>query len=223
MYSFTLEPTFHRGYLVAQPKEGFRFGIDSVILAHMVKSVDIVTVVELGAGSGIISLTLFSHGIGSRFFLVEKDAVMCEAADMTVAVNGLSHHFTTVCEDIRNLRGFDIKFDLAIFNPPFYIPKTARGDMARVGDGKIFLELAKGVVKETGMVAYIIDGRFRELWEIWESELGFYPVYIGEYVSTGGKNRMVRIVTKEPSYFPYHEICSINGSRVQSFFIDGGI
>ncbi len=223
MYSFTLEPTFHKDYLVVQPKEGFRFGVDSVILAHMVRSIDIITVLELGAGSGIVSLTLFSHGIGKRFFLVEKDSVMCEASYMTVAVNGLSHYFTTVCGDVEDVKRFDMKFDLVIFNPPFYLPKTARGDMAHIGNGKSFLKAAKSGVKESGLVAYIIDGRFRDLWEIWESEMGFYPVYVGEYISPGGKIRMVRIVTEEPSYFPYHEVCSINGYRVQSFYKDGGI
>ena len=223
MYSFTLEPTFHKGYLVVQPRSGFRFGVDSVILAHMVRSVDIDSVLELGAGSGIISLTLFSHGIGNKFVLVDKDKLMCEALKMTVAVNDLRGIFMPICNDIQDLIGFNMEFDLVIFNPPYYLSGKARGDMARVGTGKDFLNVARNSISERGIIAYIIDGNWVDVWEAWELELGLNPLYIGEYVSKGGKNRMVRIVGLGSIFIPYREMYPINGPRVKEFYTDGGI
>jgi len=46
MDAFTVEPTFHKGLLVAQPVRGYRFSMDSVLLPHLIEG-RFVTAVEL--------------------------------------------------------------------------------------------------------------------------------------------------------------------------------
>jgi len=221
--SFTLEPTFHRYRFVVQPKRGFRFAVDSVILGHAVRSIDAFSVVELGAGSGIVALSMYSHGIGKQFWLVENDSVMCEALKMTIALNDLEHAFHVICDDITLLGDLKDWADVVIFNPPFYLKGQARGDKALVGDPMLFLNVAFRIVSQHGVISYIIDSHMLNVMEKQEQRLGLSTVYIGHYYSKKGRGRVIKVLSKELIHVPFVEYVGINSDRVKSFYYDGGV
>jgi len=88
MDAFTVEPTFHKGLLVAQPVRGYRFSMDSVLLPHLIEG-RFVTAVELGAGCGIMALQLFAHGKTTLLHLAESNPLLFEALRLTTAINAL--------------------------------------------------------------------------------------------------------------------------------------
>jgi len=220
--SFTVEPTFHKFSLIVQPAKGFRFSVDSVLLGHAIRSVDVLNVLELGAGSGIVSLLMASHGIGKQYWLVERDAIMCETLAMTIALNGLQDFFIPICEDVRNLWGLAKDFyDIVIFNPPFYEYGSGRGNNAVIGDGFHFLKLASHVVRDEGVIAYIVDHFVEERWIEYESLLALHPVHIINYFSRRGHVRSIRILRRVEKVPCFVENVSITGTRVMAFYSDG--
>jgi len=221
--SFTLEPTFHKYRFIVQPQKGFRFAVDSVILGHIVRSVDALDVVELGAGSGIVSLSMYSHGIGKKYYLVEKDPVMCESLSMTISLNELERVFVPVCEDISNLSSMNDFADVVIFNPPFYRQGSGRGSVALVGEPDLFLNVGFDIVSSHGVIVYIIDAYTLHLMEKTQRRLGLYTVYEGHYVSSRGRERVVKVLTKQLIGVPFVEYIDINSRRVKSFYYDGGV
>lgn len=76
--------------------------------------------VEVGPGSGAVSVFLASHLHTSLVLAVDVNRRACEAALDTAADNGaVAHRFEAVCGDLlRPLRG---RADVIIFNPP-YVP-----------------------------------------------------------------------------------------------------
>ncbi len=220
MNSLTMEPTFHRFKWIVQPLRGFRFSVDSVILAHSVRSVDIRYVVELGAGSGIISLLLYSHSIGKHFWLIERNPVMCDALYHTVDVNRVHLVFDIICSDVSNVTLMQFA-DLVIFNPPYYSKYSSRGSMAVSGDIDSFLEVSAKLVNNDGIVAYIISDHQLDHARQLEEKLELHLLYVSDYYSNRGKHRYVRILSPKPQFITFEERYPLNGERVQKFYHDG--
>jgi len=124
MDAFTVEPTFHKGFLVAQPVRGYRFSMDSVLLPHLIEG-RFVTAVELGAGCGIMALQLFAHRKATLFHLAESDPVLFEALRLTTAINALEGLFMLYQADVESLR---VSADLVYFNPPYGRGKVGKGE-----------------------------------------------------------------------------------------------
>jgi len=222
MFSFTIEPTFHRYKFVVQPKYGFRFSIDSVLLGHSVCSVDVNSVVELGAGSGIVSLIMYSHGIGKKFYLIEKDPYMCESLFLTIALNNLENIFIPICDDISQFKSLRAFADLVIFNPPFYVKGKSRGNLAISGYPNLFIEVASSLIKETGLVVYIIDSVMLDYTETVEMREGLFTVAQFIY-SSKRSSRVIKFLSKTFVGIPFVEYIHLSDERVKRFYYDGGV
>ncbi len=169
---------------MVQPLRGFHFGVDSIVLAHAIRAVDVVRVAELGAGSGIISFILASHGIGREFWLFERDSVMLECLEMGISLNGIGDIFKVIPGDLRDFDPVDFpKMDLVVFNPPYYPFGRGHG---RVGDPASFLTFAAGLVSSKGLIAYVMAvGGLRQLTDI-EQHLGLKPVAFYDVINQKG-------------------------------------
>ncbi len=105
-------------YRFYQPRRGYRFSIDSVLLAFFASVVQ-GPVVDLGAGCGVLSVLLFSRGARGPFVAVEIDplaAACCEANFSAAGVEGLVLN-QDLLEDHPRLEAE--AFSMVITNPPF--------------------------------------------------------------------------------------------------------
>ncbi|OJT95272.1 MAG: hypothetical protein BGN82_01155 [Alphaproteobacteria bacterium 65-7] len=118
----------------AQPADGFRSGLDAVMLAAAVPAVAGQSALELGAGSGVASLCLLARVPAVTVTGVERDAALAALAQMNAAgnaaANGAAARF--VAADIFALPP-DLKrdFDQVFANPPFHGEGQASPDAAR--------------------------------------------------------------------------------------------
>lgn len=222
MFSFTIEPTFHKYKFIVQPKYGFRFSIDSVLLGHSIYSVDVNNVVELGAGSGIVSLIMYSHGVGKKFYLIEKDPYMCESLFLTISINNLEDTFIPICDDISQFQSLGDFADLVIFNPPFYIKGKSRGDLAISGYPNLFIEVAASLIRKTGLVVYIIDSVMLDYTKTVEIQEGLFTVAQFIYSSKRSR-RVIKFLSKTFLGMPFVEYIDLSDERVKKFFYDGGV
>lgn len=114
-----------RGRLtLLQPKVGYRFSLDPLLLADFVGPPPYGTVADLGAGVGVVGLLLGRGDPAARVTLVELQPRLAQLCRDNAAHNGLSERTTVVEGDIldravqRRLGG--ASFDLVVSCPPYY-------------------------------------------------------------------------------------------------------
>ncbi len=121
---------FEGDLFCVQHAKGYRFSIDPVLLAHFVRLKKEESVLDLGAGCGIIGLILlyrFSNRISSltAFELQPGLAALCRE---NVLVNSFQEKMKVKEGDLRTIRNsFPAgSFSTVVCNPPFYIPGSGR-------------------------------------------------------------------------------------------------
>jgi tRNA1(Val) A37 N6-methylase TrmN6 len=105
--------------LAAQPRNGFRAGHDTVLLAAAVPAHASAQVLELGAGAGIASLCLAARVPGVRVLGIDIDAGLVVLANENAARNGLDGRVCFEPGDAAQFSG-GRQFDHVFFNPPFH-------------------------------------------------------------------------------------------------------
>lgn len=126
----TLDTLFDGELVCLQHKKGYRFSIDSVLLAHFIRPDRGDIILDLGAGCGIISLII---GYRWKDFLesitgVEKQSSLVTLAKRSIAMNSLDELCQVIKGDVKTLfQTVDREsFTKVICNPPFYQSGTGR-------------------------------------------------------------------------------------------------
>ncbi len=115
--ALTTDDALGRHHLL-QPKEGYRFSIDSVLLAGFAPRVS-GPVADLGAGCGVLAVLLHARGLAGPFCCVEIDELAARCCGHNLARAGLEGR--VLCQDLA-LPHPDLaagSFALVISNPPF--------------------------------------------------------------------------------------------------------
>ena len=117
----TLESLFGGRLKVLQKKKGYRYTIDSVLLAHFVEPKKRDRIIELGAGSGVISLLLAFRHPDVQVRGLELQADLADMAQRSVSMNRLEGRVKMICGDVRKAAEFleTRSQDVAVFNPPY--------------------------------------------------------------------------------------------------------
>ena len=123
---------------VLQPKSGYRAGMDAVMLAASLEAgaSEAVSVLDIGAGAGVVGLCVAVRLPSSRVVLVEKNRdLVCLAKD-NISRNQLSGRIRVINVDVLACReGFGLEpesFDHVLSNPPFY-----NADSTRVSENQL--------------------------------------------------------------------------------------
>ena len=94
MQKFSLDLSANKilgGYIsILQPKKGFRVGMDSILLASSIKNCD--NCLELGSGSGAISICLVKKIDNMEILGIEKNIRLVDIANQNIYKNGLSEN-----------------------------------------------------------------------------------------------------------------------------------
>ncbi len=107
---------------IRQPEGGYRFSIDSVLLADFASAYCAPEVLDLGTGCGVVLMLLarkcpgLLRGVG-----IEIQQSLWECAHANFAGNGFSGRLTAVHGDLRERHPDmpDGEFGLVVANPPF--------------------------------------------------------------------------------------------------------
>jgi len=123
----TLDTFFHGRIRVLQKKKGYRFSVDAPLLADFVRTRAGDEALDLGTGSGIISL-LLSVKPFRRIVALEIQAGLADLARRNVELNGLGDKIEVVQADLRAFEP-SRRFDLIFSNPPYI--RKATGFLSR--------------------------------------------------------------------------------------------
>ena len=107
---------------IIQNKEGFCFGIDSVLISDFAKGIKKgAKVLDLGTGTGIIAILLCGKTELSEIVGVEIQEEVYEMANRSIKLNNLEKKFRIINDNILNLNKYFEKntFDAIVTNPPY--------------------------------------------------------------------------------------------------------
>lgn len=125
----TTQDAFFDGRLrLKQHLTGYRYSIDSIILASALHPKRGDTVVDLGTGCGIIPLILAFRRPGVRIWGVELQEELAAVAEENVRENGMAPRVTVLCADLRRIRLDRIgpPVDMVVANPPYRSGRSGR-------------------------------------------------------------------------------------------------
>ncbi len=112
----------YKGLKIIQNKEGFCFGIDSILLSDFAKQIKKgAKVLDLGTGTGIIATLLCGKTELSEIIGIEVQKEVAEMANRSIELNHLEDKFKIIQDNITNLNMHFEKntFDAIVTNPPY--------------------------------------------------------------------------------------------------------
>lgn len=105
---------------IIQNKEGFCFGMDSVLLSDFAKEIkEGSKVVDLGTGTGILGILLCAKTKLSKIVGVEIQKDVADMAKRSVILNQLGEKFEIINQDIKELELKKGDYDAVVMNPPY--------------------------------------------------------------------------------------------------------
>jgi tRNA1Val (adenine37-N6)-methyltransferase len=118
----TLDDLIIGGLKLIQPRKGYRFSIDAVLLAHFANLDKVKQAVDLGCGNGVIPLILAARSPGLKLLGVEIQEKMVERARRSVEYNHLEKQIEIVWGDFLNIDKYlpSRSAELVLSNPPFW-------------------------------------------------------------------------------------------------------
>lgn len=151
---------------IAQPRDGYRFSLDPLLLCDFAAIRTGERAIDLGSGCGIIPLILARQAEDVTVWGVEFQEQMAELARRNVSLNSHGDRISILDADITSLKGvFPVSsFDLVVSNPPYRRAGTGRVS-PRAGRDKArhestagladFLAAAKYLIKPGGRICFI--------------------------------------------------------------------
>lgn len=152
----------YKGLKIIQNRNGFCYGIDSVLLTDFAKKIKPNSeVLDLGTGNGILGILLCGKTKLKKITGIEIQQDVYDLAKKNIKYNQLEKRFKVICENIKNVDKIYPKetFDVIVTNPPYM--KAGRG-IANENETKLIarheikcdledvLKVAYAVLKEKG-------------------------------------------------------------------------
>jgi len=113
---------------VIQPRSGYRFSIDSILLARFVSARSRDRVLELGAGTGVISLAIAALHQRREIVALEIQPELVAMILRNAELNSVDS-IRAIAADLRKLNIAKVpreSFDLVVANPPYRASKAGR-------------------------------------------------------------------------------------------------
>jgi tRNA1Val (adenine37-N6)-methyltransferase len=159
----TLDTLSTGGIQILQPRKGYRYSLDALILPFFMDLEAGSSILELGAGCGVIALLLARRCPTCRVTAVELQHRLYRLMEKNLLLNGLVDRIRPVREDIRSIstRFHPESFDSVCANPPFR--KAHSGRISPNAERAIARhEIALSLEELVGVAAHLLrkEGRF---------------------------------------------------------------
>lgn len=114
------------GMRILQKEQGFRFGMDAVLLADFARVGAGEDAADFGTGTGILPLLLLGRGKGRHYDAFELQEDMADMAQRTMRLNGLEERVTVHALPVERANEVVRPGSLGsiVCNPPYGVPGT---------------------------------------------------------------------------------------------------
>lgn len=119
----TLDDLQLKGINIIQKKNGFRFGIDAVLLANFAKVKNNARVIDLCTGTGIVPFIIAGKTNAKDIVGIEIQDCFVEMAKRSVKINELDDRVSFICGDLNDKEMLKKigRADVVTVNPPYKI------------------------------------------------------------------------------------------------------
>ena len=163
----TLEDLQLRGFRLIQKKRGFRFGMDSVLLADFAQVKPTDTVADFGCGTGILPLLMIGRHKGKKYIGLEIQEEMAEMAQRTMRINHLEEFVEILCADVSSASNIlsPCSIDVVVCNPPYGMP------------GQVLLNQEKAIAKARHQDKNTLSQFFSSAFQVLKGKGRIFLVY----------------------------------------------
>ena len=150
------------GLKLYQYTHGYGFTSDSVILSNFIKTKKSDTCVEIGTGSGIISVLVCYKNNPQKIYAFEMQNKYCELAQKNIDLNNMQDKIQIIeskVQDYKNHLNFFV--DVVFCNPPYYksgVCKVSNQDDIAICKHEKFLPLNELIFCASKMLKF--GGKF---------------------------------------------------------------
>lgn len=134
------------GLKILQDKTLYAFTSDSVILANFVKTRPQDFAVEIGAGSGVVSILVNAKNLPKKILAFEIQKEMANLATNNIKINNLESKIEIVYDDVKNFEKHFEKgsVDVVFSNPPYH-KKTdfPQSEICKIAKEEVKLSMAE--------------------------------------------------------------------------------
>lgn len=122
----TLDDLQLKGLRLIQKKEGFRFGVDAVLLANFAKVKRGMRVIDLCTGTGIIPFIIAGKTEASSITGIEIQEEFVEMANRSVEINDLGDRVSFINGDLKDEKNIKTleKANVITVNPPYKLANS---------------------------------------------------------------------------------------------------
>ena len=133
-------------FSVNQEGCAMRINTDGVLLGAMTDHSNVSSVLDIGTGTGVIALMMAQKFPNAHVYAVEIDKQASERAKENFENSNFSDRLTIINSDIFQWKN-DMRFDLIVSNPPFYINSLHNPDQRRKVAKHTDVEFFQGMFK----------------------------------------------------------------------------
>jgi tRNA1Val (adenine37-N6)-methyltransferase len=162
----TVDSLFRGRLKIIQKRKGYRFSIDSALLAKHVSLKTTDVAVDLGTGCGIIPLILSFQTPSAHIYAIEIQEQLAELASENIQINGMEETISVIHGDMKDFRTFLTpgSVDVVFSNPPYrrlhsgrVNPETERAVARHEIKASLtdILSAAEGLLKASGRFVVI--------------------------------------------------------------------
>ena len=138
------------GLKIIQDDQLYCFTSDSVILANFIKFKEVDTAVEIGAGSGVISILAQAKNKVKKIYAFEIQEEMQNICKKNIKLNNLDEKIELICDDVKNYSKYLSKpADVVFSNPPYFkLTNFAQSEVKKIAKEEVCLSCEQ-LVKTT--------------------------------------------------------------------------
>jgi ribosomal protein L11 methyltransferase (prmA) len=178
-------------------ENGLKITQDAILLSEFIKKYfntkyknkEKKTILEIGAGQGIITLLLSKIEIFEKIFAVEIQKDIFEIFKKNIKINNLEEKITSINEDIKTIKG---EYDFIFSNPPYKkinSGKLPENEAEQISKYEILLTLEelfyeiKRLLKNYGEFFVIVpDDRLNDVFRyIYANNMNILSIEINKY------------------------------------------
>ncbi len=123
-----MKPFRFQQFSIQQSKNVFRVGTDGVLLGALCSLSSPKNILEVGTGSGLISLMLAQRESSAEILAIDINSEAIELAGINFKNSPFSDRLKTKFQDFKDFES-DEKFDLIVCNPPFFEENNSAKDI----------------------------------------------------------------------------------------------
>lgn len=145
---YTEDSIYRKEIKILQPVNGYRFALDSVLLAHFIETGERDRILEVGAGSGVVTILVSAMKTFAAGFAVEIQPDLAELCRKNFERNGV-RNVEVMEDDFKEIPLPSHSLDLIYSNPPY----------RKAGSGKLNPSQQKSIARHE--IKLKLDDLFR--------------------------------------------------------------